>query len=57
MHLSWKCKISAIWLVETASIFIIFLISTVLISMGYEMQESYAGCTGKMYKIFEFLLT
>ena len=56
-HLSWKCKLSVIWFVETASIFLIFLISTVLISMEYEMQESYAWCTGKMYKTFEFMLT
>ena len=39
-HLSLKCKISAIWLVETACIFLIFLIATVQISMDCEMQES-----------------
>ena len=31
MVLSLKCKISAIWLVETACIFLIFLIATVQI--------------------------
>ena len=35
-----KCKISAIWLVETAHIFLIFLIATVHISMECETQES-----------------
>ena len=38
--LSLKCKISAIWLVETACIFLIFLIATVHISMECETQES-----------------
>ena len=37
---SLKCKISAIWLVETACIFLIFLIATVQISMECESQES-----------------
>ena len=35
----FKCKISAIWLVETASIFLIFLIATVQMWMGCETQE------------------
>ena len=35
-----KCQISAIWLVETASIFLIFLIATVQILMECETQES-----------------
>ena len=38
--LSLKCKITAIWLVETACIFLIFLIATVQISMECETQES-----------------
>ena len=38
--LSFKWKISAIWLVETASIFLIFLIATVQISLECEMQET-----------------
>ena len=38
--LSLKYKISAIWLVETASMFLIFLIATVQISMECETQES-----------------
>ena len=38
--LSLKCKTSAIWLVETASIFLIFLIIAVQISMEWETQES-----------------
>ena len=36
LPLSLKCKISAIWLVETACIFLIFLIATVQISMECE---------------------
>ena len=39
--LSLKCKISAIWLVETACIFLIFLITTVPISIECEKQETY----------------
>ena len=36
-----KCKISAIWLVGTACMFLMFLIVTVQITiMEYEMQES-----------------
>ena len=35
-----KCKISAIWLVERAYIFLIILIATVQISMEFETQES-----------------
>ena len=37
--LSLKCKISAIWLVETASIFLICLITTVQISMKSETHK------------------
>ena len=51
--LSLKCKISVIWLIETAFIFLIFLIATVQISMECETQERYAG----VYKTFEFKLT
>ena len=40
-----KCKISATWLVETACIFLIFLIATLQISMDCETQESQAGYT------------
>ena len=40
-----KCKISAIWLVETAHIFLICLIAAVQISMTYETQESEVGYT------------
>ena len=43
--LSLKYKISAIWLVETVCIFLIFLIATVQISMECETQESEAGYT------------
>ena len=43
--LSLNCKISAIWLVETACIFLIFLIATVQISVECETQESEAGYT------------
>ena len=43
--LSLKCKISIIWLVETLCIFLMFLITTVQMSMGCEMQESKAGYT------------
>ena len=39
-YLSLKCNISAIWLVETACIFLIFLIATEQISMKCEIQES-----------------
>ena len=39
-YLSLKCKISAVWLVETACIFLIFLIATVQMSMKCETQES-----------------
>ena len=38
--LSLKCKISAVWLVETACIFLIFLIPTVQISMECKTQEN-----------------
>ena len=38
-------KISAIRLVETACVFMIFLIATVQISMACETQESKAGYT------------
>ena len=34
---------SAIWLVETACIFLIFLIASVQISREYETYESHAG--------------
>ena len=40
IELLLKCKISAIWLVETACIFPIFLIATTQISMECETQES-----------------
>ena len=43
--LSLKCKISAILLVETAFIFLIFLIATVQISMECETQECEVGHT------------
>ena len=43
--LSLKCKISAIWLVETAWIFLIFLIATKQISMECETHESEVGYT------------
>ena len=36
--LSLKCKISAIWLVETACIFLIFLIATMQISMDVKRK-------------------
>ena len=39
-NLLLQCKISAIWLVETACIFLIFLITTVQISMECETQKS-----------------
>ena len=42
IELSLKCKISAIWLVATAYIFLIFLIATVQISIECEMQENKA---------------
>ena len=45
LALSLKCKISAIWLVETACIFLIFLIVKVQMLMECEMQESKARCT------------
>ena len=38
--LSLKCKTFAVWLVETACIFFIFLIATVQISMEFETQEN-----------------
>ena len=38
-NLSLKCKISPIWLVETACIFLIFLIATAQISMECEIQR------------------
>ena len=41
--LTWK--ISAIWLIETACIFPIFLIATVQTSMEYETQEDKVGHT------------
>ena len=44
-YLLLKCKISEIWLVETACMFQIILIATVQISMEYETQESEAGHT------------
>ena len=47
-HLSLKCKISAVRLVGTACIFLIFLIATVQISMECETQESEAGYTKKL---------
>ena len=43
--LSLKCKLSAIWLVETSCVFPIFLIATVQISMESETQESEEGYT------------
>ena len=44
-YLSLKCKISAVWLVETACIFLIFLIATVQISIECETQENEPGYT------------
>ena len=49
MYLSLKCKTSAISLVETACMFLIFLITSMQISMECEMKESEAK--------FEFILT
>ena len=49
MYLSLKCKTSAISLVETASMFLIFLITSMQISMECETKESEAK--------FEFILT
>ena len=43
--LSLKCKISAIWLVEKACMYLIFLIATVQMSMECNTQESSAGST------------
>ena len=40
IYLSLKCKISAIWLVEAAWIFLIFLFATMQISMGCETKEN-----------------
>ena len=48
-----KCKKSAIWLVETASILLIFLVATTQISMECETQ---ARKLGGIYKTFEFIL-
>ena len=45
IELLLKCKISAIWLVETACIFPMFLIATAQISMKCETQESETGYT------------
>ena len=45
MVLSLKCKISAIWLVETTCILLIFLTATVQISMECETQENEAEYT------------
>ena len=39
-HLSLKCKVSAISLLETACIFLILLIATVQILLEYEIRES-----------------
>ena len=44
MLLSLKCKISAILLVGTAYIFLIFLIATVQMSTECDAQGSEAGC-------------
>ena len=52
-RLSLKCKISAIWLVETACTFLIFLIATIQISMECEN----AGKRGGIYETSEFALT
>ena len=49
MYLSLKCKTSAISLVETACMFLIFLITSMQISMECETKESEAK--------FEFILT
>ena len=46
---------TAIWLVETAYIFLMFLIATVQISMECETQESQAGYLN--LKTLEFILT
>lgn len=40
IYLSLKCKISTIWLVEAAWIFLIFLFATMQISMGCEAKEN-----------------
>ena len=47
---NWKCKISAIYLVETAYIFLIFLIVTVQISLECEPQQ-------RDIQTFGFMLT
>ena len=43
--MSLKCKVSAIRLVDTACIFLIFAIAAVQISVGCETQETEAGYT------------
>ena len=60
LYLSLKYKIPAIWLVETACIFLIFLIATVQTSMECETQESEAGHTKHLNLylwIYEFMKT
>ena len=44
LKLSLNCKIPAIWLVDRACKFLMFLIATVQISMECETQESKARC-------------
>ena len=44
-----KCKISSTWLVETAHIFLIFLIATIQISIGIWNARKRGG----IYKTFE----
>ena len=46
--LSLKFKIFTIWLVETACIFLIFLIAIVQLSMKCGTQESQTGCTKQL---------